>query len=394
MMGGYGVGSVYYTEKQTPAPTPAPTSAPTPAPTPTTSACQSTQTWTDPQLYTINNAYYGAMYKSDSGQLPANTNALNGEDYTEDTGTTYDIEGWHHHNTYGWRFHVSASQGQVDYCKQKCGQMAEDGLCVGFYTINYIQSGGVWCMPVKNVPAASSSSSSLCSHACSGFWSVTTTNCPEASSGGSGSAAKGDPHLMNMKGEAFDVMQTGNMMLLEIPRGSSPATLDLALHAEIEHLGIVDCGPTFITSASITGRWIGVPVEIRSGPLVQKATPSKHSFAIRLDGKNWLAHAEMQGTTELSKGASITAQERMFLFQVRGLDIAVSQPKRPRTFLDIQVKGLGNLKTEIGGLLGIDDHSAVEEVPSGCKMSASSLSLRSAPIEDHEALQWSARALL
>merc|ERR1719409_664343 len=268
--------------------------------------------------------------------------------------------------------------------------MAEDGLCAGFYTINYVQSGGVWCMPVKNVPAASSSSSSLCSHACSGFWSVTTTNCPEASSGGSGSAAKGDPHLMNMKGEAFDVMQTGNMMLLEIPRASSPATLDLALHADIERLGVVSCGPTFITSASIKGRWIGVPLEIRSGHIAGEGRPQpKHTFAIRFDGKAWFPHAEMQRTTELSKDATHTARERMFLFQVRGLDIAVSQPKRPRIFLDIQVKGLGSLKTQIGGLLGIDDHSSVEELPAGCESSASSLSL-SATGED-EALQLSRR---
>merc|ERR1719199_1387810 len=92
----------------------------------------------------------------------------------------------------------------------------------------------------------------------------------KASSGGSGSAAKGDPHLMNLKGEAFDVMQTGNMMLLEIPRRSSPATLDLALHADIERLGVVSCGPTFITSTSITGRWIGVPLEVRSGPIAKE----------------------------------------------------------------------------------------------------------------------------
>jgi hypothetical protein len=207
----------------------------------------------------------------------------------------------------------------------------------------------------------------------------------------SGSAAKGDPHFMNVKGEAFDVMQTGRMMLLEIPRASSPATLDLALHADIEHLGVVQCGPTFITSASITGRWIGEPVEIRSGPIVQSSTQSKHAFAIRFHGKDWLAHAEMQRTMELSKDAAITTQDRMFLFQVRGLDIAVSQPKRPRTFLDIQVKGLGDLVTEIGGLLGMDDHSSVEEVPSACKMSASSLSLAS--VHD-EASQWSARALV
>lgn len=214
---------------------------------------------------------------------------------------------------------------------------------------------------------------------------------PETSEPASG--AKGDPHLMNLKGEAFDVMQTGNMMLLEIPRGSSPATLDLALHADIERLGVVSCGPTFITSASITGRWVGVPLEIRSGPIAKKGQHQpKHAFAMRVDGKDWLPHAEMQKAIELSKDATITAQDRMFLFQVRGLDIAVSQPKRPRTFLDIQVKGLGNLKTEIGGLLGIDDHSAVEELPSGCQTSASALSLAST--EDDAALQWSARAVL
>jgi len=212
--------------------------------------------------------------------------------------------------------------------------------------------------------------------------------------GGSGSAAKGDPHLMNIKGEAFDVMQTGDMMLLEIPRGSSPATLDLALRADIERLGAVSCGPTFITSASIAGRWIGVPLEIRSGPILEQGRPQpKHTFGIRFDGKDWLPHVATEKTMRLSKDATLEASDRMFLFQVRGLDIAVSQPKRPRIFLDIQVKGIGKLQTEIGGLLGIDDHSSVEEMPSGCEMSASSLSLV-ARMEEDEPLQWAALALL
>jgi hypothetical protein len=99
--------------------------------------------WTDPQLYTFQQSYYGTMYKSDSGQWCPNTNLY----YTIQTGTTYNIEGWNLHDTFGWR--MIGSHVNIEYCKQKCAEMAADGQCIGFHVINHMQDGTAVCFPIR-----------------------------------------------------------------------------------------------------------------------------------------------------------------------------------------------------------------------------------------------------
>jgi hypothetical protein len=183
--------------------------------------------------------------------------------------------------------------------------------------------------------------------------------------------AKGDPHLQNIKGEHFEVMQTGNMLLIEVPRGSNP-TLDFAVRADIDRLEVVECGPTFITRVYMTGRWLGAPLDIRSGAFEDRPA-TKHAFALRLDNGKWESHASFlkeekeEKTLSLSKHATIMKQRRGFFIKVGVLNITVSQPRRPRVFLDVNIEGIGHLKTEVGGLLGLDDHSAAAEVTSECQ---------------------------
>jgi hypothetical protein len=192
----------------------------------------------------------------------------------------------------------------------------------------------------------------------------------------------GDPHLTNIKGEHFDVMQEGNMLFLEIPRRSTPDALNLALYADIQRLGAALCGPTYITSISMRGSWLQANVDIHSGKIVEQDNNHKHAFGIRLD-RVWMSHAvfvKVVGDSrpqDPSRGlpigpngsdeARIWSEPRAFIMQVKGLNIAVSQPKRPRVFLDVQVKGLETITSEIGGLLGIDDHAQAEDVPAECK---------------------------
>jgi hypothetical protein len=173
-----------------------------------------------------------------------------------------------------------------------------------------------------------------------------------------GAAANGDPHLKNIKGESFDVMQTGNMLLLEVPRGSRVETLEFAVHGDIERLGLVECGPTFITKVVMAGRWLEFPVSIRAGKSTHKP------FGIQLNEGGWKAHADFEKTT--NGRMSVIKRDRAFLMKVDVLDIAVSMPNRPRAFLDLQIKGIGKITAQVGGLLGLDDHTAAESLPSEC----------------------------
>jgi len=179
---------------------------------------------------------------------------------------------------------------------------------------------------------------------------------------------KGDPHIVNMKGEHFDIMATGNMLMLEVPHKSTADNLKMAMHADIERLDIVECGPTFIQAVQMTGSWLEHnTVEIRAGSI--KA--SKKTFSIRVNRDKWIQHAdfhqENKGIKELGPEATISTTEKQFLLKVNALDITVKQPDRPRAFLDVHVGNIGQLHMEVGGLLGVAEHDEVARVPDKCK---------------------------
>jgi hypothetical protein len=180
----------------------------------------------------------------------------------------------------------------------------------------------------------------------------------------------GDPHLKNIKGEDFDVMQEGQMLLLETPRHSTAENLNFAIHADIDRLGAMACGPTYITSLYVAGAWLGEDVEFHSGHIMDKAgVHEKHAFGLRLARKR-ISHISFVekygGKKDFPSGAVLRSVHRGFKLKVRSLDLFVSQPKRPRIFLDMQIKGLDTLEGEVGGLLGIDDHSEAEKLPEEC----------------------------
>jgi len=179
---------------------------------------------------------------------------------------------------------------------------------------------------------------------------------------------KGDPHIVNVKGEHFDIMATGNMLMLEVPHKSTADNLKMAIHADIERLDMVECGPTFIKAVQMTGSWLEHnTVEIRAGSI--KA--SKKTFSVRVNGDNWVQHAdfheENKGIKKLGPEATISTTEKQFLLKVHALDITVKQPDRPRAFLDVHVGNIGQLHMEVGGLLGVAEHDEVARVPEKCK---------------------------
>lgn len=191
--------------------------------------------------------------------------------------------------------------------------------------------------------------------------------------------AVGDPHLKNMKGEAFDVHQTGNMLMLEIPRTSTPHTLDFSIRADIERFGMAKCGPTYITSLYMHGKWLGERmggVIVRAGFVADEGDSSTNAFGIRLD-KQYHSQTDFalmnkeagRDKFQLADDAFVWTQgSRKFLIKINALKLLISQPARTRgEFLDLQVKGIGKLDEEVGGLLGIDDHSEEESKPHECR---------------------------
>merc|ERR1711920_266284 len=81
--------------------------------------------------------------------------------------------------------------------------------------------------------------------------------------------AFGDPHLVNIHGERFDIFREGAHVLLRIPKGAVGRKVFLNVVAEARRSGVA-CSDLYFKTLNVTGKWAE---EIRSGGL--------HYFASR-----------------------------------------------------------------------------------------------------------------
>jgi len=68
-------------------------------------------------------------------------------------------------------------------------------------------------------------------------------------------AATGDPHMQNIFGQRFDLMQPGKHTLLQIPRAASDSDALLRVMADAEHEGGA-CADMYFKALNITGEWV------------------------------------------------------------------------------------------------------------------------------------------
>jgi hypothetical protein len=67
-------------------------------------------------------------------------------------------------------------------------------------------------------------------------------------------SAVGDPHLVNMHGERFDILRSGRYKLLQIPLEADTHSVLLSASADVARLG-GRCEDMYFTAINITGQW-------------------------------------------------------------------------------------------------------------------------------------------
>jgi len=151
-------------------------------------------------------------------------------------------------------------------------------------------------------------------------------------------AATGDPHMRNILGERFDLMQEGKHTLIQIPRsgfdGIGGRNL-LRVQASAEHASGA-CADMYFKTVNITGEWAEV----------QK------------DGGFHYAVGEPAGEHD----------QRWQQFGRVKLKVAWGHTMTGIEYLNFLVKNLKGVKLEVGGLLGMDDHSVAATPAKGCKV--------------------------
>jgi len=150
-------------------------------------------------------------------------------------------------------------------------------------------------------------------------------------------AAVGDPHLHNIYGERFDLMQPGRHTLIRIPRGA-PATAALLLDvsAKVRQVGSV-CSDMYFRELNITGAWAESE---QAGGFRFRADEAS------CDGESWKMSLG-DGKIDLKVAHGCTSQGARYL--------------------NFYVKHLGRVGMAVGGLLGEDDHTAAATPQERCQ---------------------------
>jgi hypothetical protein len=141
----------------------------------------------------------------------------------------------------------------------------------------------------------------------------------------------GDPHLSNIRGEHFDVYQPGNMALLHVPRLAEPSRTLLLVQADARHMG--DACSVYFQVVTISGIWTN-----NSKPIQFLANP--HGTPEGRDWKRWMRFGP--------------------------IDLKVSRRHRGVEYLNVYARNVDHSGYEVGGLLGLDDHTAVAKRPVQC----------------------------
>lgn len=183
----------------------------------------------------------------------------------------------------------------------------------------------------------------------------------------------GDPHVINIKGEKFDILQSGTFNILSLIQNDIGTGTPL-LHVDVAISRIAaDCSESYIQNATLSGTWI-----TKMGYNMIQIRGKSDVLEIGFDDQ-W------QSVTTVSASAFQSTSSDLFFINLPALQVKVDirnyhnkqkadwqahTKKLGWNFLNIQFHGLRKLnvdnKIHVGGLLGYDDHSSAAKRPTDC----------------------------
>jgi len=158
------------------------------------------------------------------------------------------------------------------------------------------------------------------------------TSSPTAIPTSGSAAAVGDPHLQNVHGERFDLMQPGRHVLINIPRGMSAEGALLRVQTDARRLG-GHCADMYFQHVNVTGKW---------------------------------AEANQVGGYEYSVSQKSIETPQWVAFGPVQLKVVHGHTDAGLVYLNVYVKHLRRAGLAVGGLLGEDDHQDVSTPPHAC----------------------------
>jgi len=161
-------------------------------------------------------------------------------------------------------------------------------------------------------------------------------------------SASGDPHMVNVHGQRFDILRPGIHVLLQLPRGMETDFL-LRVEAQAVQLGGA-CADIYFQSLNLTGGWVrdAHGQHTRHSAIRYYANQPVGSH---LHGTNWMSFGKVD------------------------LKVVWGHTKSGLRYLNMFARRLSKAGVPIGGLLGLDDHTAASTPSLRCKRTMTLLSL-------------------
>jgi hypothetical protein len=164
------------------------------------------------------------------------------------------------------------------------------------------------------------------------FAPTSPTSSPTSSPTAGSVSGTGDPHLVNVLGQRFDLYQPGVHSLIQIPKSLREKTA-LLVKARASHVG-GSCTDLYFTEINITGTW---------------------TRGRRAADLTWAAEDVVPG------------RPRWNSFRQVSVKVVHGRTLLGTRYLNVLVRGLDKANLGIGGLLGEDDHTAASTPSIGCK---------------------------
>lgn len=156
---------------------------------------------------------------------------------------------------------------------------------------------------------------------------------------------KGDPHMSNVHGQSFDLMQPGTHALLHVPKLASANDTLLRVDAKAEDIGAA-CEDMYFTDVNVTGAWVA------------------HASGAGPEGLRFLAGEDGD-----------PSKRGWWHFQKVDLKIVHGHTKDGVAYLNFQARNLRSTGYAVGGLLGEDDHTKAATPLPGCRKTVSLLNI-------------------
>jgi len=171
----------------------------------------------------------------------------------------------------------------------------------------------------------------------------------------------GDPHMKNILGEEFDVRRLGEVELLRMPRNSTQSNASFRMVATVSESGHFSgdgCAEApYMTAMRVHGSWLGdkeVNIEMTAAEMM--VSVGNRSLPL-----SWNPQVLGKDVNVLRKN------DRHVSLLLGRATIAVTHDHRPNHFfLNMAARKLDTLGFDLGGILGLDDHTLVSERPANC----------------------------